>query len=31
MDAKFQVPVFMVMGEKDYCRKFPEFELSRRR
>ncbi|CAN6198417.1 unnamed protein product [Urochloa humidicola] len=26
MDAKFQVPVFLVMGEKDYCPKFPEFE-----
>ncbi|KAK1695113.1 hypothetical protein QYE76_011810 [Lolium multiflorum] len=25
-DAKFQVPVFMVMGEKDYCFKFPGFE-----
>ncbi|TVU50549.1 hypothetical protein EJB05_01924, partial [Eragrostis curvula] len=25
-DAKFQVPVLMVMGEKDYCNKFPGFE-----
>ncbi|CAL5044010.1 unnamed protein product [Urochloa decumbens] len=25
-DARFQVPVFLVMGEKDYCPKFPEFE-----
>ncbi|TKW19672.1 hypothetical protein SEVIR_4G035800v4 [Setaria viridis] len=28
MDAKFQVPVLMVMGEKDYCPKFPEFEAA---
>ncbi|TVU32161.1 hypothetical protein EJB05_23880 [Eragrostis curvula] len=26
MNAKFQVPVFMVMGEKDYAFKFPGFE-----
>ncbi|WVZ59462.1 hypothetical protein U9M48_009599 [Paspalum notatum var. saurae] len=26
LDAKFQVPVFIVMGEKDYCFKFPGFE-----
>ncbi|CAL5051626.1 unnamed protein product [Urochloa decumbens] len=26
MDARFQVPVFLVMGEKDYCPKFLEFE-----
>nr|CAB3499255.1 unnamed protein product [Digitaria exilis] len=29
-DAKFQVPVFMVMGEKDYSFKFPEFETALR-
>jgi pimeloyl-ACP methyl ester carboxylesterase len=29
-DAKFQVPVFMVMGEKDYCFKFPRFETAMR-
>ncbi|WVZ60103.1 hypothetical protein U9M48_010166 [Paspalum notatum var. saurae] len=28
MDAKFQVPVLMVMGEKDYCLKFPGFEAA---
>ncbi|KAM0844404.1 hypothetical protein ACQ4PT_057078 [Festuca glaucescens] len=30
VDAKFQVPVFMVMGEKDYCFKFPGFETAMR-
>lgn len=30
MDAKFQVPVFMVMGEKDYVFKFPGFETAMR-
>uniref|UniRef100_A0ACD5TJ31 Uncharacterized protein n=1 Tax=Avena sativa TaxID=4498 RepID=A0ACD5TJ31_AVESA len=30
VDAKFQVPVFMVMGEKDYCFKFPGFEPAMR-
>jgi pimeloyl-ACP methyl ester carboxylesterase len=30
LDAKFQVPVFMVMGEKDYCFKFPGFETAMR-
>ncbi|CAM0956624.1 unnamed protein product [Alopecurus aequalis] len=30
VDAKFKVPVFMVMGEKDYCFKFPEFETAMR-
>ncbi|KAL6641258.1 hypothetical protein ACP70R_019439 [Stipagrostis hirtigluma subsp. patula] len=29
-DAKFQVPVFMVMGEKDYAFKFPGFETAMR-
>ncbi|XP_066318755.1 uncharacterized protein [Miscanthus floridulus] len=29
-DAKFKVPVFMVMGEKDYCFKFPGFETAMR-
>lgn len=28
VDAKFQVPVFMVMGEKDYAFKFPGFETA---
>ena len=28
LDAKFQVPVFMVMGEKDYAFKFPGFEAA---
>uniref|UniRef100_A0A1E5WMR7 AB hydrolase-1 domain-containing protein n=1 Tax=Dichanthelium oligosanthes TaxID=888268 RepID=A0A1E5WMR7_9POAL len=28
LDAKFQVPVFMVMGEKDDCFKFPGFETA---
>ncbi|KAF8722566.1 hypothetical protein HU200_022397 [Digitaria exilis] len=30
LDAKFQAPVFMVMGEKDYCFKFPGFEAALR-
>jgi len=30
LDAKFQVPVFMVMGEKDYAFKFPGFEAALR-
>ncbi|CAN6282602.1 unnamed protein product [Urochloa humidicola] len=30
LDAKFQVPVLMVMGEKDYCFKFPGFEAALR-
>lgn len=30
VDPKFQVPVFMVMGEKDYCFKFPGFETAMR-
>ncbi|VAH04884.1 unnamed protein product [Triticum turgidum subsp. durum] len=30
VDPKFQVPVFMVMGEKDYCFKFPGFEAAMR-
>ncbi|KAJ1295007.1 hypothetical protein BS78_01G190100 [Paspalum vaginatum] len=30
LDAKFQVPVFIVMGEKDYCFKFPGFEAALR-
>jgi len=30
LDAKFQVPVFMVMGEKDYAFKFPGFETAMR-
>ncbi|KAL6865144.1 hypothetical protein ACP4OV_016295 [Aristida adscensionis] len=30
MDAKFQVPVLMVMGEKDYAFKFPGFETAMR-
>ncbi|TVU32133.1 hypothetical protein EJB05_23852 [Eragrostis curvula] len=28
MNAKFQVPVFMVMGEKDYAFKFPGLEAA---
>ena len=28
LDAKFQAPVLMVMGEKDYCFKFPGFETA---
>ena len=30
LDAKFQAPVLMVMGEKDYCFKFPGFETAMR-
>ncbi|KAF6989224.1 hypothetical protein CFC21_006572 [Triticum aestivum] len=30
VDPKFKVPVFMVMGEKDYCFKFPGFETAMR-
>jgi len=30
LDAKFHVPVFIVMGEKDYCLKFPGFEAALR-
>jgi len=30
LDAKFQAPVLMVMGEKDYCFKFPGFETALR-
>ncbi|KAF8672424.1 hypothetical protein HU200_049635 [Digitaria exilis] len=30
LDAKFQVPVFIVMGEKDYCFNFPGFEAALR-
>ncbi|CAL4917378.1 unnamed protein product [Urochloa decumbens] len=30
LDAKFQVPVLMVMGEKDYCFRFPGFEAALR-
>jgi pimeloyl-ACP methyl ester carboxylesterase len=28
MDAKFQVPVFLVIGEKDYAFKFPGMEAA---
>ncbi|RCV42302.1 hypothetical protein SETIT_9G205600v2 [Setaria italica] len=30
LDARFQVPVLMVMGEKDYCFKLPGFETALR-
>ena len=30
LDAKFQAPVLMVMGEKDYCFKLPGFETALR-
>ena len=30
LDAKFQAPVLMVMGEKDYCFKFPGFKTAMR-